>query len=375
MTTTSTPATASTPRPTESGSTAPLDPAALDEPPVATDWIALHIFYSSNSNPMLEECIAPLITRLREEGLIDRWFFIRYWMEGPHLRLRLHPTDPADRAVVLARAEDAAREFIKTRPALYKADPDVLDTLYKDMFLMEYSEADWEEKYGTDGAMPMQESNTLAEYPYEPEYLKYGGPRGIRLAEEHFEHSSDLVVRLVSSTNLHVRNVMFGLALQLMTVSTLTFLPRPEDGATFHDRYQTIWETTMLAQSSPTRDGFEANYQEMAEPLHERLSTVREALESGRPESLPGFLGEWAVHLAQLRDRLVRATEAGDIVLAEHYTEGDRVVASDPQATLYTMLVPFMHMTNNRLGVSIVEEVYLSHLLERYLESLQPDVA
>lgn len=352
-----------------------LDPATLDEPAVAQDWVALHIFYSSNSNPLLEECVQPLIDALREEGLIDGWFFIRYWMEGPHLRLRLHPRDPQDRAVVLARARHAAETFIKTRPSLYKSDPTVLGTLYKDMFLMEYSEADWEAKYGTDGAMPMQESNTVAEYPYEPEFVKYGGPHGVRLAEQHFEQSSDTVLRLVATTNLHVRNVMFGLALQLMAVSTLTFLPRPEDGTRFHEGYQTMWETTMLAKDSPTRDGFETNYQEMAGPLGERLSAVRSAIEAGRPESLPGFLGDWAVHMAQVRDRVLTATEAGELVFPERILEGDRRVTTDPEVTLRTMLVPFIHMTNNRLGVSIVEEVYLSHLLARHLESLRADVA
>lgn len=358
-------------------STAPQSPAPalLGEPPVAPDWIALHIFYSSNSNPLLEECVAPLIDSLRAEGLIDGWFFIRYWMEGPHIRLRLHPTDPDDRAVVLARAEHAAETFIKTRPSLYKSDPTVLGTLYKDMFLMEYTEAEWEARYGADGAMPMQESNTIAEYPYEPEYVKYGGPAGVALAEQHFERSSDTVLRLVATTNLHVRNVMFGLALQLMAVSTLTFLPRPEDGTRFHEGYQTMWETTMLAKDSPTRDGFETNYQEMAAQLGERLSAVRTAIESGRPETLPGFLGAWAVHLGELRDRVLAATEAGDLVFPERILDGDRVVTTDPAVTLRTMLVPFIHMTNNRLGVSIVEEVYLSHLLARYLESLSADVA
>lgn len=352
-------------------STAPLYPSILDESPVATDWIALHIFYSSNSNPLLDECVNPLVAQLREEGLIDGWFFIRYWMEGPHIRLRLHPRDPDDRAVVLARAQEAAETFIKTRPSLYKSDPSVLGTLYKDMFLMEYSEAEWEEKYGADDAMPMRESNTIAELPYEPEFVKYGGPRGVRLAEGHFEKSSDLVLRLVGTTNLHVRNVMFGLAVQLMTVSTLTFLPRPEDGVQFHEGYQTMWETTMLAKNSPTRDGFETNYQEMAADLHERLSSVRHAIESGHPETLPGFLGDWAVHLAQLRDRVLEATEAGDLVFPERIIEGDRLVTRDPAVTLRTMLVPFIHMTNNRLGVSIVEEVYLSHLIARYLDSLR----
>ena len=56
------------------------------------EWLSFHVFYAANSNPILVEGVTPVIRRLRAEGLIERWFFIRYWLEGPHVRLRVHPT-------------------------------------------------------------------------------------------------------------------------------------------------------------------------------------------------------------------------------------------------------------------------------------------
>ena len=36
------------------------------------EWQALHIFYSADARPVLTDCVAPLITELRELGLLDK---------------------------------------------------------------------------------------------------------------------------------------------------------------------------------------------------------------------------------------------------------------------------------------------------------------
>ncbi|MEV4427714.1 lantibiotic dehydratase C-terminal domain-containing protein [Streptomyces sp. NPDC053792] len=36
-----------------------------------------------------------LVAGLKGEGLLNRWFYIRYTAPFPHLRLRVHGTDPA----------------------------------------------------------------------------------------------------------------------------------------------------------------------------------------------------------------------------------------------------------------------------------------
>lgn len=339
----------------------------VHEPVVDPEWIALHVFYSSNSNPLLEECVTSLVAELRQSGLIDRYFFIRYWLEGPHIRLRLHPARASERAIVLTRAQETIEGYIRSRPSLYRLDPELLGSLYREMFLMEYSEEEWNARYGEDGEIPLHESNTVIECDYEPEYVKYGGPVGVHIAEQHFEQSSDLVLQLIATTNVHVRNVMFGLAIQTMALTTATFLPDRDDAARFHERYQTMWETTLLSASTPTRDGFETNYLEMADQLADRLSTIDDAVHAGQADQLPGFLGAWGAHCRDLRRGIIHATEAGGLVFPDGFPTGERRVVTDPDRTLSTLLVPFIHMTNNRLGVSIVEEVYLSHLLARYL--------
>ena len=45
--------------------------------------------------------------------------------------------------------------------------------------------------------------------------------------------------------------------------------------------------------------------------------------------------------------------------------ERERRPAADPALTLRILLSSYVHMTNNRLGVNIHDEVYLAYLLKR----------
>src|SRR5215218_9452764 len=94
-------------------------------------WISVHVFYSSNGNPLLADGVAPLVARLRARGLISRYFFIRYWLGGPHVRLRLLPAEAAGADEVKAVAEADLRAFLARRPALYEVDRKVLTPLYR----------------------------------------------------------------------------------------------------------------------------------------------------------------------------------------------------------------------------------------------------
>ena len=54
-------------------------------------WMAYHVFYGGNPEVLLEECLLPLAAQLEEEGLVRLSFYINYWLEGGHVRLRLLP--------------------------------------------------------------------------------------------------------------------------------------------------------------------------------------------------------------------------------------------------------------------------------------------
>jgi thiopeptide-type bacteriocin biosynthesis protein len=98
---------------------------------------------------------------LRATGLADLVFFLRYVdHDGFHIRLRVH-------------SGDRRRTMMTLWPNLQFA-------------------------------LERISGSRLCVAPYEPETDKYGGPHGIRIAEEHFSASSDLALTCIKQTQGHM---------------------------------------------------------------------------------------------------------------------------------------------------------------------------
>jgi hypothetical protein len=338
----------------------------LDREPAP--WQATHIFYAADPRPLLTECVATLVRQLRDRGLIERYFFINYWLEGPHVRLRLKPAG-ADRADEVRRTAHAAiAGFLARRPALYEVDGEYL-AFSADMFRLEYSDEEWAQRYGEGGTMPLRQNNSFSEEPYEPEYLKYGGPDGVALAEWHFEQSSDLVLELIGRTNLHVRTVMLGIAAQLMMIMSATFLADRAEVAQFLTRYHGFWQHAFELGTPEREARYQASYASMADGLSRRVDEIGTAVWAGHHDRLTSFRRLWAEHSGELRARVSRLAEQGRLAFPPRDgTDRPPVTMTDPATALRVLLMPYLHMTNNRLGATIMDEAYLSYLLAQALQ-------
>jgi thiopeptide-type bacteriocin biosynthesis protein len=336
------------------------------------DWLAVHVFYAASPRPLLLQCVRPLVTGLTEEGLLAGYFFINYWLEGPHLRLRLRPRRAADAGTVRERAHAALAAFLRERPALYEVKAGFLAELYETLFTLEYTEDQRAGFVGPDGRMLLRPNNTFEDRPYEPEYGKYGGPAGVALAEWHFQHSSDLVIEAVRSMNLHLRTVLLGLSAQLMMVMSGTFHRDDETLLAFLDRYHAFWNRAFSGTNYTADQGYDRAYSTMGGSLPERFRHIRQAVAEGEPERLPAFLRGWAAHCAELRERAEALAVRGELTFRAW--DGSRDIRpADPGHALSMLLSPYMHMTNNRLGMTIRDEAFLSYVLARALRDGAPE--
>ncbi|MEV0446803.1 lantibiotic dehydratase C-terminal domain-containing protein [Streptomyces sp. NPDC050600] len=346
------------------------------------EWIALHVFYAASPRPMLVDCVRPLVARLTEEGLLSGHFFINYWLEGPHVRLRLRPASPAAAPEVRRRADEALTSFLRSRPALYEVDSGFLKDFYNALFDIEFPGEDRGRYMGEDGRMRLRPNNSFSEEPYAPEYAKYGGPAGVELAEWHFRHSSELVVDAFRTMNLHLRTVLLGTSAQLMMVMASCFLPEEDRLADYLDGYYAFWHRAFPGTGFIGSKEYERNYAEMAPALGRRFAAVRAAIASGELGRLPSFLRGWAEHCLELRRRIEELTGRGELLFplqegpAREDTGQVRVEPAEAVPTaplthlpsvLPRLLSPYMHMTNNRLHVTIRDEAYLSFVLGQVL--------
>ena len=141
-------------------------PAPGDTGP--SPWLALHVFYAANPQPLLVDCVRPLVDRLTADGLLSGYFFINYWLEGPHVRLRLRPSGRDAEDEVRRRAEEAIGGFLRTRPALYAVDSGFLKDFYDALFDIEFPGEDRARYTGADGRMNLRPNNSFSCGPGRP---------------------------------------------------------------------------------------------------------------------------------------------------------------------------------------------------------------
>jgi hypothetical protein len=98
----------------------------------------------------------------------------------------------------------------------------------------------------------------------------------------------------------------------------------------------------------------------MAVKLRGRVGEVLRLDASGDPAAGTESERRWVTHMKEVRDEALRLASEGRLELSAE--------VDDPQVALAVLLSGYMHMTNNRLGVSILDEIYLSYIIGRALE-------
>ncbi|MDI5961757.1 lantibiotic dehydratase C-terminal domain-containing protein [Streptantibioticus silvisoli] len=329
-------------------------------------WQAIHVWYAASPRPLLLECVKPLVDELTADGLLAGHFFINYWLEGPHLRLRLKPAGAGAAEEVRRRAEEAVTAFLKRRPALYEVKNTYFADLYNALFDLEFPGEERSRLMGPDGKMRLRPNNSHSFEPYEPEYGKYGGPAGVALAEWHFQHSSDLVVEALRTMNLHLRTVLLGTSAQLMMVMSACFLTDDEELTVFLERYHAFWDGAFAGTEFTARQGYDRAYEQMGAELGRRFGEIRAALAAGEDARLPAFLRGWAGHCRELVARVKELAQAGALEFRT-WSGDERMVVDDVARALPMLVSPYMHMTNNRLSVTVRDEAFLAYVLARSL--------
>ncbi|MEY9212525.1 thiopeptide-type bacteriocin biosynthesis protein [Thermobifida halotolerans] len=337
---------------------------------MSDEWVAFHVFYASDANPIVVEAVRPLVAELRAEGRISGWFFIKYWLEGPHLRVRFKPREASLREEVAERARRALEDFLRRRPALYDTDSEGLDELYRQMFVAEYGEERWQAEYGAAGAIPLRPNNTVEQRPYEQELGRYGGPVGMDIAEWHFEHSSDVVAELLAFSNTHVRPVLLGLATQLSLMSAYSFLRDDAAVLRFFRRYRAFWESSYERPSDEHLASFDKSFARTRDSLLARVDRIRAVTAPGGEATRSRIERRWLDHCAELHQKVTGAAARGELEFSRRGSAAAPVDAPEDLAAV--LLSSYIHMTNNRLGAAILDEVYLSYLVERALAERVP---
>jgi len=139
-------------------------------------WLSVHLFYNEPWEEFLQQAVEPYVNTAIQTGIVQQYFFIRYWERGPHIRLRLKAEKELVKVVLEPNIKEHFETYFSSKPSVRK------EPSYPVFFP---DESKW---------FP---NNSVQKIQYQPELERYGGPVGMEVAEEHFMLSSKTVLDLI----------------------------------------------------------------------------------------------------------------------------------------------------------------------------------
>ncbi|MFH8493186.1 thiopeptide-type bacteriocin biosynthesis protein [Streptomyces coeruleorubidus] len=298
------------------------------------EWRPLHIYLPMSLQPtFLRDVIRPVV---RDAGMRDRFWYLRYWQGGPHIRLRLH------------RASDETVESV--RGMLAAAMPTLnaeQASEYEEQSSLQPGLADLE------GAKPeeVRAPGTIEPTPYSPEYAKYGGTTGLRIAEELFRSTSAAVLDLLADrSDRELKASPAGLAMRIMAMSLKGSGLDMEQSQDFLSAYEEDW----LRWVPP---GYEEKWAAVYEKTRSRVTNLCGAV--------------WRDGATDVFHDIY-ATALNSTLSVQEKPTGSDFAELALEGTPYAgCLANYIHTTNNRLGILPAAEAFLAYVIRSSLTELR----
>ncbi|MFF8599693.1 lantibiotic dehydratase C-terminal domain-containing protein [Streptomyces sp. NPDC015232] len=307
------------------------------------EWAPLHVFLPMSLQPrFLRDVIRPLMDGA---GLRNRFWYLRYWQGGPHIRLRLHEAPPGTVEAV--------------RDALAAAMP-VLDPAQAVEYEQQASHQPGLAEL--EGARPVEvrAAGTVERAEYAPEYAKYGGTTGLRVAEELFRSTSTAVLDLLGGmTDRQLAASPAGPAIRVMAMSLRGSGMDPAQSREFLGHYEKDWRRWVPP-------GYDEQWEGLYEKTRGRVQNMCRAvwLEGATDVFHDTYARALNSARAAQDDRTSAPERAG-------LTSGDVTELALERTPYVHCLANYIHTTNNRLGILPSAEAFLAHVIRRALEEIE----
>lgn len=293
-------------------------------------WHGFHLVYHGDRDLLLRALVAPLAGRMLAEREIETFFFIRYDLGGPHVRLRVRPL-PGCEGKVAARVRSAAAAFFSLHPSSAQLPAEKVQRENRTIIASDPFASD-----ADDVVLP---DNTVQEAPVGLEVERYGGA------------------------------ALFGHSLDAFTLSSIDVLSFLDDAGNQARESRLSEAARALVRQSWGLAGSAGEFADLvayaasrgAEALQRFVIAGDEAYERRR-ESLQTLVRD-EMALMSARD----ADPPRYAVAARHLGWEIRALERGCRARIASSHI---HMTANRLGLRNPEETYLGRMIERAVADL-----
>lgn len=322
-------------------------------------WRSYHVFYGGNPLVLLRQCLVPLMEALEADGLVIDYFYINYWLEGSHVRLRARVAK-ADAELVDEQVLADVREYLAKSPSYHPMAELADNNFYERLFEGEFEESDRPAYFNTDGSPKFAENNTVEIRPYEPEWLRYGGENGMAVSERFFVESTRMAVLAMRLGNLGVRTILLGISTQLTYVTALCLLRDVEKVQDFFVTYHRRWSNGYDPNPAYGTETGRREHAATTLSIRRQVLTKTQQILDGELAELPPILAHWVEVCTRTRAMVQEAHASSPLLFDVGQGPSPAVSAED---ALWSLCHSFIHMTNNRMMVSVADEAFLAYQL------------
>lgn len=290
------------------------------------DWRSFHLFYHARGDRVVLDLVRPIVQSLWHAGEIESFFFIRYSLGGPHIRLRLC-VRPGHAATVEEKVRAAASSFFSRWPSTESRDEETIRRVNRSILANDPHEHE-------DAVYP---DNHLIAAPFRPEIERYGGQALLTCSLDFFAASSVTALRYCASYTAATRARQLSAACRLLARQLWSFAANEEEA------FAVLASFIASRKLAPILSHGDRAYEERRDDFLSLLTAELDALSAPQTSLDPNDIASrqlsWEVCQTDAETRC-------------------RIGASQ------------LHMTANRIGVTNAEEVYLGRILERTAQDL-----
>lgn len=276
------------------------------------NWISAYIFHDISFEKVLIELIKPFIEKLEKKDYVSTFFFIRYWEDGPHVRLRLLPKNDHNKAHIISLLKTTAKLFF---------DECALVSSYR----IEFKD-------------------------YVQEIERYGGKVNIIEAEKIFEISSRTILDIIDDNyNNWDYSLAISHAIQIHLV--LAKLLFKNDLNTMISFFQKVYSNWFY---------YSIKIDETEENVDNEVKKINQAFEESYSKQNT-VINNMIKHLLQEKIEISISTKwflESHLINNNHYG-----FKNCDDLTLLAIYDSLIHMTNNRLGIHLRDESFIAFLI------------
>jgi len=288
-------------------------------------WLCFYVYTQPPFENIIVNCLFPIADLLKRKKIIKKWFFIRYYEDGMHIRFRLLFINADERKGFNSLIRKKIEAFIIQNE--------------------------------------MESSSITGEYVfnknYEPEYERYGGTDGMLLSEGLFFASSNAIANLIKLNGTWSYNCGIINAGILNYIMMFNLLKKKEDLLSFFLFNYNNWlpyaslkvgENVMLYYDQKFGKIKEVFFP-LVENLHNQL--IKE-------EIFNNIYMQWKRDVLDLSSKLNKMNENNKISSSK-FNDGNK-------EDLWPIFDSYVHMNNNRFGINNQDESFISRMLCDFIE-------